>query len=465
MPRAASCPPEQGLAYRLSHTLRGASLARATFLIGGALALGAGAVPTVAAAAIKVGTPSHDILRATPAGDTLYGGGGSDVLTGNVGDDIIYGVRSGNFIDGGAGNNYIEGGTGDDEITAGGGKNTVYGGTGNDTITLGNGDNYVDPGAAQDEVTLGSGNNVINAGAGGMKLRAGNGNNIVYYRSGPDDIKLGSGVNLVYVATVGQLAKVDCGGNPKSVLFVNSAADPGLALTASAQREDKIVGCPTLMPFDGPPLPVSQSASKTGPFALVGTPGVDRLYGGHGGGTIDGVGGNDIIWADREHDTGGEFARSKTTRILSGDGDSQIFGGRGSNIIKVGNGRNFIRGGAFNNDIAVGTGSNVIRLRGKGVNVVSIGGGTAYVESFANGDKRPSITCKPGASAVVVYGVRKPQTNCTSIFKAGTKLGQQAQVQGIDHIPDADPVVPTPLAPGQDGKGVPRPPIVVPAAG
>ncbi len=407
-----------------------------------------------------IGTPAEDVLvGTTPTGDTLYGGGGNDTLTGGPGPDIIYGVRAGNKISAGEGNNYVEGGTGDDVITAGGGNNTVFGSTGSDSITLGDGNNYVDPGGAPDTVVLGNGNNVINAGAGGLKLTAGRGNNVVYYRSGPDEIILGGGMNQVFVAKTGEFAKIDCGGNPASVLFVSNAADPTLGFITSARNEGKVVGCPTIAPFDAAVVPTSQTAGRTEAFTLIGNEGPDNLFGGHGGGVIDGKGGNNLMWADREHDSGGEVARGKTTKIRATDGDNKIFGGRGTNDIFVGNGNNFIRGGAFNNSISVGSGNNVIRLRGDGKNSVILRGGTAYVEAFIIGEARPRIRCQDGAKGIVVYGVRRPITDCKTVVAAKTERGKRLQILGLEHVGDSEPVVNNQLKAGQNGIGVPRPPI------
>ncbi len=414
-----------------------------------------------ASAKTLVGTPASDVLTATsPEGDTLFGGGGSDTLTGGPGPDVIYGVRSSNTIDGGEGNNYIEGGTGDDSIKAGGGNNTVFGSTGHDTITLGDGNNYVDPGGAPDDVVLGNGNNVVNAGGGGLRLTAGNGNNTVYYHSGPDQIVLGSGINQVYVAKVGQLAKIDCGGNPNSVLFVNRAEDPELNAIQYVVAEGKIVGCPKIQLFDAAPAAVTKIApSKTEPFSLVGTDGPDRLFGTHGGGLVDGKGGDNVLWADREHDSGGAFAKSKTTKIRAADGDNEIFGGRGTNDIFVGNGDNFIRGGAFNNSVSVGSGNNVIRLRGQGKNNVTIRGGNAYVEAFITGSAKPRVRCAAGSNGIVVFGVRKPITNCKTVVSAKSSRGKRLQILGFEHVGASDPVVANAFAPGDNGVGVPRPPI------
>ncbi|MBJ7470134.1 MAG: hypothetical protein JHD16_02490 [Solirubrobacteraceae bacterium] len=426
-----------------------------------ALGLAALAVAAPSAAAkTLIGTPAADVLVGTSAtGDTLFGGGGADTLTGGPGPDIIYGVRSSNTIDAGEGNNYVEGGTGDDTIKAGNGNNTVFGSTGHDTITLGDGNNYVDPGGAPDVVVLGNGNNVINAGGGGMRLTAGSGNNTVYYHSGPDEIVLGGGVNQVYVAKVGQLAKIDCGGNPDSVLFVNRAEDPTLNAINFVIAEGKISRCPKVMLFDAIPAASTQIASKTEPFSLTGTDGPDRLFGGHGGGVIDGKGGNNILWADREPDTGGEFAKSKTTKIRATDGNNEIFGGRGTNDIFVGNGANFIRGGAFNNSISVGSGTNVIRLRGKGKNTVILRGGTAYVEAFVTGAVKPRVRCQDGAKAIIVYGLRKPITDCGTVVAARTARGKRLQILGLEIVGHSDPIVANQFAPGDNGIGVPRPPI------
>lgn len=414
------------------------------------------AIPALAGARTIVGTAGPDrLVGNSPGGDLLFGGGGADTLIGGPGPDIIYGVRSGNTIDGGEGNNYIEGGTGDDNVTAGNGNNTVYTGSGHDTITLGDGNNYVDPGGAPDEVRIGNGNNVVNMGGGGTDLKIGNGNNTVYYTQGADKIELGSGVNHVYLSTVWGIGSLDCGGNPESTVHVNQKVDKDLYAYNKVKSEGKIKNCPKVETFTGPRPVKSVRAKEWESFDLVGDEGRDKLYGGHGGGTIDGKGGDNVLWADWVQSTGGEAAKSKTTRITAADGNNIVYGGRGTNFITVGNGRNFIRGGAWHNNITVGYGSNTIRLQGKGQNTILIKGGSAYVESFANGPA-PKITCLPGARGIVVHGIRKPKTNCQTVAKAKSKRGAELQVNGIEPMPDSDPIMDGQFGPGQIS-GVPRP--------
>ena len=420
-------------------------------LAGSALVL----LPAQAAARTIVGTVAPDrLVGSSPEGDLIFGGG-ADTLIGGPGNDIIYGVRSGNQIDGGQGNNYIEGGTGDDKITAGDGTNTVYGGSGHDEIRLGNGNNYVDPGGAPDVVRLGHGNNVVNMGSGGTDLQIGNGNNTIYYTQGADTIELGTGVNTIYLASVWGLAKLDCGGNPLTKVFVNTKKDKDLYAYGKVSSEGKIKNCPNVEQFVGARPIQSRRASEWESFNLVGDDGRDKLFGGHGGGTIDGKGGDNVLWADWVQSTGGDAARSKTTRISADHGNNIVYGGRGTNIINLGDGRNFVRGGAWHNTINVGAGSNTIRLQGKGNNTINIRGGSAYVESFANGPA-PRINCLNGARGVVVHGIRKPKTNCQTVAKAKSKRGMALQVSGIEQFPDSDFIVDGQLLPGNPS-GIPRP--------
>ena len=171
---------------------------------------------------------------------------------------------------------------------------------------------------------------------------------------------------------------------------------------------------------------------------------------------IRGGAGNNIIWADHIESTGGRRARSHTTRIFATSGNNQIYGGRGTNIIHVGSGDNFIRGGAYKNRITTGGGNNVVRLQGHGHNHVTLRGGYNYVESFVN-DHRPVIRCVRGAHAFVVYGNTRPQTNCHTVASARSRLGKRLQVMATPEIVASDRVVNDPIAPGQDGIGVPRP--------
>lgn len=429
--------------------------------VGTVLAL---SVATGASAKTIVGTPGPDRLTATsPGGDVLVGGGGADTLIGGPGNDQIYGVRSNNVIRAGAGSNYVEGGTGDDTVTAGDGANTIYTGSGHDNIAVGNGNNYIDVGTSNDKVVAGNGNNVLHTGSGGGSYTLGNGNNTVFYGSGPAEIKLGGGVNIVYINTSSAAHSVDCGGNPQSVLYINPRTSKGGAANFGAIQRGQIRNCPTIIAQQAqhdPKEGVTRIKRGYAKFRLKGTPDRDdKLLGSHGSGTIVGGNGNNILWADHLKAGGDKRARKSTTTITSGNGNNQVFGGRGTNIISVGNGDNVIRAGEGNNTITTGSGHNVIRLQGRGRNTVTLRGGSSYVESFAKGPK-PRIRCTKGAKGIVVYGRVKPRTNCKIRASAYSKRGAQYQVKGIVHIEDAPSAFEGRPKPGDNGIGVPRPPLV-----
>jgi Ca2+-binding RTX toxin-like protein len=414
----------------------------------------------VASANVYVGTPGPDHLKAKHAtGDTLWGGGGADTLIGGPGPDLIYGVRSNNKISGGAGDDYIEGGAGSDKIDTGSGNNSVFGSSGQDQIVTGDGNNYVDVGGGNDKAKLGNGNNVLLTGSGGGTFDLGNGNNTVYYGSGIVYITAGSGVNTFYLSAAAAVRKLDCGGNPASKVFVNSASIGQYTIQVLKRN---LKNCPsTIDTYDGNARTVAQIAGQWESFDLMGDSGRDKLFGGHGGGTIDGGEGDNEIWADHNEDTGLPRSQQYTTTITAGNGNNKIFGGRGTNNITVGNGNNFIRAGIFVNTIRVGSGTNLIRLQGSSsTNTVTIDGAAenqgSYVESLANG-KRPVINCVNGAKAAIVYGNTKPVSNCRPMESARSPKGKVLQIVRTPGVLASDPIIDPAIQPGENGIGVPRP--------
>ncbi len=416
------------------------------------------AVPAASAKTI-VGSPGPDRLKAkSSAGDTLWGGGGADTLIGGNGPDRIYGVRSNNKISGGGGDDYIEGGAGSDSINGGAGNNTIYGSSGHDVITAGDGNNYVDVGGAPDIATLGDGNNVLLTGSGGGKYTVGDGNNTVYYGSGIAYITAGKGVNTFYLSGTAGVRKLDCGGNPASTVYLNEAA---LQKYSMQIFKRKAKNCANVRTYDGNARIQADIAGLWEDFNLTGGDGRDKLFGGHGGGTIDAGEGDNEVWADMNEETGLPRSQQYTTRITVGHGNNRIFGGRGTNFITAGNGNNFVRAGAWVNTVRVGSGVNLIRLQGaESTNEVVIDGAAdnegSFVESLANG-KKPVIKCINGAKAAVVYGNTKPDSNCRPLVPVRSKAGERLSIERTPGVPGSDPIVEGQLQPGDNGVGVPRP--------
>lgn len=441
---------------------------RAAGTAGRALAAVALAASLVAAdsavAGTIVGTPGPDRLVAkSSSGDALVGGGGGDTLIGGPGDDQFFGVRSGNTIRAGARNNYIEGGSGDDRISAGDGANTVYGGSGHDRIELGNGNNYVDAGGSSTTVTAGHGNNVIHTGTGGGSYRVGNGNNVIFFGSGPAEIVAGGGANVIYINTGSKPKLVDCGGNPASVLFINPKNSKGGPAHQGAIKKGQIRNCATIVEQATPSDPmagVTKIARGFSSYRLTGTKDRnDRLLGSHGSGTINGRGGNNIIWADHLKESGGKRAQRASSTITVANGNNTIYGGRGSVKITAGRGHNVIRGAERGTRITTRGGTQVIRLRGSGTNTVTLRGGTAYVESFTT-KHRPRIRCLNGARGTVVWGRVKPRTNCRNRASAYSEKGRKLEVKGLVRIPDSETAIAGRPLPGDAGIGVQRPALV-----
>ncbi len=427
-----------------------------------AIAFSMVAIDTATAATI-VGTPGRDRLVATSSGgDVLVGGGGADTMIGGPGNDQFFGVRSGNTIRAGAGNNVIEGGTGDDNITAAHGNNTIHGGSGHDRIEVGNGNNYIDAGGSRTTVIAGDGNNVLHTGSGGGSYRVGSGSNVIFFGSGRAQITAGGGVNSIYINTGSRPASVDCGGNPASVLYINPRNQKGGTVHAGMIRRGEIRNCVNIVEQPTPADPargVTRIVRGFSSYQLNGTADRDdTLLGNHGSGTINGRGGNNVIWSDHLKDSGGKRARQAKSTITVGNGNNTIYGGRGSVTITAGSGVNVIRGGEGTTRITTRGGTQVIRLRGSGSNTVTLRGGTAYIESFTQ--RPPRIRCLNGAKGTVVWGRVKANTNCRDRSSAYSAKGRQLQVKGLVRVTDSSTFFEGRPAPGDNGIGVPRPAMV-----
>jgi hypothetical protein len=270
-------------------------------------------------------------------------------------------------------------------------------------------------------------------------------------------------VNNFYLSGVQAVRELDCGGNPQTVVHVNSAALKGKPYAMQVfKRNTK--GCNTFVEYDGDKRIQAKIAGLWEAFDLKGSDGRDKLFGGHGGGTIDAGEGDNEVWADHNEDTGLPRSKGYTTRITVGNGNNKVFGGRGTNFITAGNGNNFIRAGMFVNTIRVGSGTNLIRLQGNvgGSNTVTIDGAPAagsegtFVESLANG-RKPVINCINGAKAAIVYGNTKPKSNCKPMYSARSPKGKEIQVLLTPGVQASDPIYDEAIQPGENGIGVARP--------
>jgi Ca2+-binding RTX toxin-like protein len=147
------------------------------------------------------------------------------------------------------------------------------------------------------------------------------------------------------------------------------------------------------------------SACLSGPganYAIVGTPGANRIEGtthgdrilalggrdrvaGRGGDDcIDGGAGNDRVWGGKgKHRV---YGGPGSDRLSVQNGSSSVWGGRGNDRIFVGNGSDDVSGGAGNDRIAVGRGTDRI-AGGAGNDTISTGDGNDSVRGQSGTDR------------------------------------------------------------------------------
>ena len=117
----------------------------------------------------------------------------------------------------------IDAGAGDDVIRTGMGDDRIFGGDGNDTIETIGGRNDIDGGNGDDTITARDGENIIFGGAGNDVIRAGDGFNFIEGGRGNDEIHSGTGHNIVSGGRGDDAIHVDAGG--RNFVYAGLGAD------------------------------------------------------------------------------------------------------------------------------------------------------------------------------------------------------------------------------------------------
>ena len=134
----------------------------------------------------------------------------------------------------------------------------------------------------------------------------------------------------------------------------------------------------------------------------------DNLLGSYGADTLIGLGGNDIIWANRKPDG----TSQGVDRVDAGAGDDIVYGASrgGETYIDGGDGNDYLQGGGATstNHIDGGAGADTIRLTGHGFNEVGGGSGDDIVYVYSK--DRSVIDCGAGDDVVKIGQNRHVRT-------------------------------------------------------
>ena len=222
--------------------------------------------------------------------NTLLGNSGNNILYGGIGDDYIYGDDGNDILYGGDGNDILDGGSGNDYLNGGIGNDTYLWDSGavNDTIC-----NYTDVGHGQDTVQFGAGITV---------------NSLDYLISGTDLELLNN--------TTGKMLMISGWFNGPDYQVENFQFSDG-TIYSGQQIENKAITASIII--------------------TVGTAGTDVIFGiNDRNNTINGLGGNDYIYASNGNDI-----------IDGGAGNDAMYGGIGNDtfIWGAGSGNDTINAG------------------------------------------------------------------------------------------------------------------------
>ncbi|MES2786950.1 MAG: LEPR-XLL domain-containing protein, partial [Pseudomonadota bacterium] len=329
-------------------------------------------------------------LQGGSGNDSLTGAGGGDLLKGDTGDDHVIGGAGNDTIDGGAGADCLEGGAGDDTLNGAAGGDTLRGEAGDDVLLGDEGDDVLAGGADADVAMGGAGRDLISGGAGADILQGEAGIDRVW---GDADFTF-SGCDLVLDAS-----------SDEPALVIPAIADHGADSISGGGGSDELQG------NGGNDLVYGDSTFKLNvdftiatasgdPIMLLplfGDWGADNLSGGAGADTLLGEEGNDVMRGDntrvikasddddepRSWFEGDKFHRGVAQTDGAADGNDQLDGGKGSDIV-FGNAGDDVIAGGTENDFLLGNAGHDTITGALGADVIFGDNGT--ITMYAAGD-------------------------------------------------------------------------------
>jgi len=313
-------------------------------------------------------------------------------LSGSMHDDVLTGDGNANTLSGHAGSDSLVGGDGDDSLYGDGAlvaDTRPTGGSG--PITFFSDVTAFDP-------SLVDGNDTLEGGAGNDTLDGGGGSDTASYEhnGGPVDIELQFGVADEYAAD--------------GVTYLSSDTLVSIENVIGSAFDDVLVGNDSDNALDG----------RDGNDFVQGLGGNDTLHGGAGNDTLFGdrgdafigLSGNDVIYGEGGNDV-----------LRGGLGDDQLYGGDNNDLMRGNGGVDSFDGGADDGEGFNGIGDRVsffevratqgavadlrtgiISNDGYGnvetmVNIESLGGDTAFADTFYGNDARNFLFADLGDSA------------------------------------------------------------------
>lgn len=291
-----------------------------------------------------------DTIRGGEDNDTIFGEQGVDLLFGDAGDDTIDGGPDGDEIDGGIGNDHLIGAGGVDSIFGNDGLDIIEGNLGDDLLRGNNHADVMYGDEGVDELRGGTGNDTLRGGEDDDTLYGDEGDDLLLGFTGDDRIE---------------------GGDGNDVLYGNNGADTLLGQVGNDRIYGEL-GDDTLVGDVGDDVAEGGAGNDTitgdaGNDALYGDGGIDDISGGDGDDLLvagDGIG--DFLRGDDGHDRligsddGDEDPKLGDTtffgdRLQGGDGDDTIDGLGGADEIDGGAGNNVLRGGLHADTVVGGS--------------------------------------------------------------------------------------------------------------
>ena len=292
-----------------------------------------------------------------------------------AGAQAIYGPASaGGGLNGTAGNDTLVGTAANDLITGLAGNDLLVGNGGNDTMFGGDG------------------NDVLAAGDGET------GNDLVYGDAGNDTLGGGGGDDTLV------------GGTGADVLF------------GGAGNDWLDVGVHNVFTSD-PASMVNTAWAGTGSDRVDGDNTSDILGGGSGNDTMNGFGGDDILFGGQSNPADA----SHRDNMFGGDGNDKIYGNSDADFLQGDAGSDLIFGGGDNDTLDGGAGADA--LWGGAGNDLLTGGAGADLFGFVSGSGSDQITdFEVGVDALDLSGTATDFTNAASVTAAASDTGAGLQI-------------------------------------